>query len=111
MSASGGGGIRTHEGTRFAPQEVAEAEHGDACGNGEQPLVDLRQQGDREGDQCANDEECGSPSREDIRPEQRDPEDDAAGKEDEAADPDEGGQRTDVAVRVPPVAIARTSLT
>ena len=59
-------------------------------GNGEQPLVDLRQQGDRDGGDGADGEECGGPPGEDAGAEQGDAEEEAAGQVADAGELVEG---------------------
>src|SRR5207253_10698012 len=63
--------------TLLAPQGIAEADQGDAGGNGEQPFV-LRQNAGGDGGQRANSQECCSPAGEDVGAKECDSEDEAA---------------------------------
>ena len=98
-------------GARGAPQRVAEADHGDAVGEGEQPVEGVRQDGERDGEDAGDGQERGRPAGQDACPVQRDAEDEAAGQ---VGDP---GTWITVCIRpmsplaVPSVAAARTSLT
>ena len=78
LRADRAGHGRDGRGALLAPQRVAEADQGDAGGNGEQPLVDLRQQGDRDGRDGADGEERGGPAGEDAGAEEGDAEEEAA---------------------------------
>jgi hypothetical protein len=71
-------------GALVAPQRVAEAGQGDAGGDGEEPEVDLRHQGDRQGCDGANGKERGGPPGQDVGAEECDAEDEASGEVGEA---------------------------
>src|ERR1035437_2905023 len=88
------------QGTLDAPQRVAEADQGDAGRGGEEPEVDLRQQGDRQGCDGANGKERGGPPGEDAGAEECDAEDAASGEVGEAGDLAEGDHQAEVAGRV-----------
>ena len=81
-----------------APEGVAEADQGDAGGNGEQPFV-LRHDADCDGCQRSNSQECRSPAGEDVGAEQCDAEDEAASQVSDPGDVDHGLHQADVTNR------------
>ena len=64
--AADSGRQRRGVGARDAPQRVAEADHGDAVREGQEPVEGVRQHGERDGDDAADGEERGRPAGEDA---------------------------------------------
>ena len=63
-----------------APQRVAEANHRDAVGDGQEPVKGIGHQGENHAENSADCQERGRPAGENVYPEKRDAEEEATGQ-------------------------------
>src|SRR3954468_22830423 len=98
---TGGGGAAGLDGGRrplAAPEGDAEPDHGDGVREGEQPVEGVRHQREHDTRESADGEEQRRPAGEDLGPEERDAEDQAAGEVEARLDLSPGdGQSSEVA--------------